>query len=100
MMTVDTNVLVYVQEARNLLISLPTFPATDKAVLAALSEVAAGRSGYWDTLLVHSAADAGCTVMFTEDRQGAACVGGVELVSPFGQDGGVSERARELLELL
>lgn len=87
------------QEARNLLTSFATFPSTETACLAALGGLAAGRSAYWDTLLVHSAADAGCSVLFTEDVQGAPAVGGVEIVNPFAADGQLSDRARALLSL-
>lgn len=86
------------EEARNLLVSFESFAATEGACLAALGVVSTGRGGYWDTLLMHSAADAGCTVMFTEDDQGAPRVGGLEIVNPFGPEG-VSARARDLLDL-
>lgn len=87
------------QEARNLLVTCPTFPATEAAALKALAAVASGRGSYWDALLIHSAAEAGCEVIFTEDRQGADRIGGVEVVSPFAPDGELSDRARELLDL-
>lgn len=87
------------EEARNLLLGFRSFASTERACLSALAVVATGRGGYWDQLLIHSAADAGCTVLFTEDRQGAPTVGGVEIVNPFGPEGALSERARQLLEL-
>ena len=86
------------QAARHLLVSFSTFPASESAALAALGAVAAGRASYWDSLLIHSAAEAGCEVIFSEDRQGARHVAGVEIVDPFGPDGAPSERASTLLE--
>ena len=87
------------QESRNLLVSFLTFPPTETAALSALAAVAAGRSSYWDALLIHSAAEAGHTVIFTEDRQHSTTIAGVEIVNPFNEAGGLSDRAQELLGL-
>lgn len=87
------------QEAHNLLTSFATFPATETAALAALGKLAAGRWSYWDALLIHSAAEAGCTTLFSEDVQADTVTAGVEVVNPFASDSALSDRARELLEL-
>ena len=38
-----------------------------RAVRTALAIAASGRASYWDALLVHTAAEAGCTAILTED---------------------------------
>lgn len=86
------------QHARNLLATFATFPPSVTASTAALADLAVGRGSYFDRLLIYSAGEVGCTAMISEDAQGSVAIGGVEIVNPFG-DTGVSERARELLNL-
>ena len=38
---------------------------------------------FWDALVLHSAKQAGCNTLFTEDMQQARKIGGVEIVNPF-----------------
>ncbi|MDB5438744.1 MAG: PilT-like protein [Caulobacteraceae bacterium] len=87
------------QEARNVLESFRIFPATERAASEALSLMAAGRLSYWDALLLISARQFGVTHMLSEDMQDGALYGGVTIVNPFGSDGALSDRAREMLEL-
>ena len=84
--------------ASTILTGFPTFPATRSAAAAALVEMAAGRLSYWDALMLASAAEAGCTVMLSEDMQGGATIFGLEIVNPFGVDG-VSPHAVKFLQL-
>jgi predicted nucleic acid-binding protein len=38
---------------------------------------------YWDSLIVHCARQAGCTVLLTEDMQHGQVIDGVKIVNPF-----------------
>jgi predicted nucleic acid-binding protein len=38
---------------------------------------------FWDALVLHSAKQAGCNTLFTEDMQQDRKIGGVEVVNPF-----------------
>jgi predicted nucleic acid-binding protein len=38
---------------------------------------------YWDSLIVHSARQAGCSVLLTEDMQHGQVIDGVRVVNPF-----------------
>ena len=38
---------------------------------------------YWDSLIVHCARQAGCTVLLTEDMQHGQVIDGVRIVNPF-----------------
>ncbi len=82
-----------------LLDDFETFPSSKPAARAALIEMAAGRLSYWDALMLASAAEAGCTVMLSEDMQDGAILFGLEIVNPFAA-GGLSARAAELLGLV
>jgi predicted nucleic acid-binding protein len=81
-----------------LLDDFETFPASKPASRAALIEMTAGRLSYWDAPMLASAAEAGFTVMLSEDMQDGATVFGLENVNPFGALG-VSARAAEVLGL-
>src|ERR1022692_2401549 len=41
------------------------------------------RSSFWDALIVHAARSAGAVVLYTEDLQPGAVLGGVRVVNPF-----------------
>ena len=71
------------------------FANTEAAVVLALEETGRGRLSYWDALMLASAAEAGCTVMLSEDMQDGAVLFGLEIVNPFAA-GGLSARAAEL----
>ena len=38
---------------------------------------------FWDALILHSAKQSGCTVLFSEDMQHASQVEGIRVVNPF-----------------
>jgi predicted nucleic acid-binding protein len=38
---------------------------------------------FWDALIVHAARSAGAAVLYTEDLQAGAVLGGVRVVNPF-----------------
>jgi predicted nucleic acid-binding protein len=67
-------------------------------IRTALSYALARRASYWDALLVATAAEAGCTLVLTEDMADGALLGGVQIHNPFTADG-LSELTRQLLDL-
>jgi predicted nucleic acid-binding protein len=69
------------------------------AVQVALADAAAGRASYWDALLVATAAEAGCTIILTEDMSDGAILGGLRIHNPFAAAGGLTDVARRLLAL-
>lgn len=75
----------------------PTLPASASAVRAALAMAASGRLSYWDALLLATAAEGGCAAVLTEDMADGAVLEGVQVVNPFGADGGLSVVAARLL---
>lgn len=85
-----------VEAARNIIKAFTLISSTRADVETALTEMEAGRLGYWDALLLSTVARAGCTAILTEDMQDGATILGVEIVNPFGPNG-LSSRAAELL---
>jgi predicted nucleic acid-binding protein len=81
------------------LLYFSTVAVSAAAVRAALVDAVAGRASYWDALLVATAAEAGCTLILTEDLADGGKLGGVEVHNPFAPAGGLTERARVLLGL-
>jgi predicted nucleic acid-binding protein len=77
----------------------PLIAASADAVRAALTHAVAGHASYWDALLIATAAEAGCTLILTEDLQDGSTLGGVEIHNPFDPAGGLTARARQLLGL-
>lgn len=73
--------------------------ASAAAIQAALADSLAGRASYWDALLVATAAEAGCTLILTEDLADGSRLGRVEIHNPFNPAGGMTPRARQLLGL-
>ncbi len=69
-----------------------------RAVQAALRLAAAGHASYWDALLVHTAAEAGCTAILTEDLTDGTVMADVRIINPFGS-GILSAAAEELLSV-
>jgi predicted nucleic acid-binding protein len=61
----------------------PTIPPSATAVRAALATASSGRASYWDALLVHTAAEAGCTAILTEDLAADPTLAGVRVINPF-----------------
>jgi predicted nucleic acid-binding protein len=87
------------QVGHNLLQAFETFSYSRDAVDRALGQLSTGRFSYWDALLLASADEAGCTTLLSEDMKSGDRLGNVEIVNPFAEDGGLSARARELLEV-
>jgi predicted nucleic acid-binding protein len=83
-------------QALDWLAMFPTATATASTVRSALAFAASGRSSYWDALLVHTAAEAGCTAILTEDLTDGTVVANVRIVNPFGS-ATLSPAAEELL---
>jgi predicted nucleic acid-binding protein len=52
-------------------------------VLAAIDLHRLHGINFWDGLIVHSAKQAGCSVLFSEDMQAAREIDGVRIVNPF-----------------
>ena len=77
----------------------PLIAASASAVRAALTDAVARRASYWDALLVATAGEAGCRLILTEDLAHGSTFGGVEIHNPFTPRGGLTRRARRLLEL-
>jgi predicted nucleic acid-binding protein len=74
-------------EALNFLATFPNFPASSVSHRAAAREAVAGRLSYWDAVLLASAAEAGCTIMLSEDMKDGATLGGITVRNPFGTKG-------------
>jgi predicted nucleic acid-binding protein len=57
------------------------FDASD--VIAAIELHRLTQVSFWDALIVHAARSAGVAVLYTEDLQHGAVLGGVRVVNPF-----------------
>jgi predicted nucleic acid-binding protein len=86
-------------QAADWLSIFPCATGSASAVRTALADAVAGRVSYWDALLVATAAEAGCRVILTEDLADGTTLGGVAIHNPFAAGGGLTERARALLDL-
>ena len=64
----------------------PIVCASAEAVTAALEHVVAGRTSYWDALLITTAAEAGCSAILTEDMADGTTLSGVRIINPFAGD--------------
>ena len=73
--------------AIQLIAGFDTFVYSVHAVRAALEEAPKGRFSYWDGVLLASAAEAGCTTIFSEDMADGARFGSIAVSNPFGRDG-------------
>jgi predicted nucleic acid-binding protein len=82
--------------ARAWLDMFPTVCATQAAARVALDHVLAGRTSYWDGLLVATAEEAGCSAILTEALADGTMLGVVRVINPFGANG-ISEAADRLL---
>ena len=85
-------------QARDWLAMFPSFAATKSTVRAALEAATAGRASYWDSLLIATAAEAGCTAIISEDLADGSTLFGVRIVNPFAP-AGLSASACALLGL-
>jgi predicted nucleic acid-binding protein len=52
-------------------------------VIAAIELYRLTQMSFWDALIVHAARSAGAAVLYTEDLQSGAVLGGVRVVNPF-----------------
>jgi predicted nucleic acid-binding protein len=71
--------------------------ASAAAVRAASALAVAGRASYWDALLVVTAAEAGCTVVLTEDIADGSFLSCLGLHNPFAGGGQLTGLTRRLL---
>src|SRR5690348_3360470 len=53
--------------AEDWLTAYPNVAASGNAVRLALADAVAGRASYWDALMIATVAEAGCTLILTED---------------------------------
>jgi predicted nucleic acid-binding protein len=83
------------EQATDWLTMFATAAASANAVRASLATAASGRASYWDALLLHTAAEAGCTAILTEDMADASALAGMRIVNPFA--GGTLSHAAEAL---
>jgi predicted nucleic acid-binding protein len=74
----------------------PTATASKGAIRTALALSVAGQASYWDSLLLATAAEAGCAAILTEDMADGAVLHGLRIVIPF-TAGGLSAEAERLL---
>jgi predicted nucleic acid-binding protein len=81
------------------LVAFPCAAVSPRAVRAALSASVAGRASYWDALLIATAAEAGCSLILTEDLADGNVLGGVQIHNPFAASGELTDRVRALLRL-
>jgi predicted nucleic acid-binding protein len=86
-------------QVENWLTAFPHVAVSAAAIRKALSDHLAGRASYWDALLVATAAEAGCTLILSEDMADGAILGGIRIHKPFTPDGVLSELTRQLLDL-
>jgi len=63
-----------------------TVAPSANAIRAALASTGTGRASYWDTLLIATAAEAGCTAILTEDMADGSALHGVRILNPFAGD--------------
>jgi predicted nucleic acid-binding protein len=64
-------------------IDFVTYPIDATVVQRALDICERYKTSWWDALMIGWAAQAGCSLLLTEDRQSAPKIEGVAIVSPF-----------------
>ncbi|MFO1047197.1 MAG: PIN domain-containing protein [Geminicoccaceae bacterium] len=74
------------QQARDWLRLFPVVEARFVDVDDALASAAAGRTSYWDGMLLATLRRAGCVALLTEDMQDGAVHAGVTIRNPFAGD--------------
>ncbi|HEY9552567.1 PIN domain-containing protein [Allosphingosinicella sp.] len=76
-------------EARAILLefadSFGTSASVARTALSAADLVVDHKLQYWDALIVTAAADAGCTLLLSEDRQHGFVTRGLTIVNPFAE---------------
>ena len=80
-----------------LLKSFEVFAHSASAIRTALDASCEGNFSFWDAVLLASAAESGCSVLFSEDMHDGARLGSIVVRNPFGT-GGLSASACELLD--
>jgi predicted nucleic acid-binding protein len=60
-----------------------THPINTDVIQRALAIFQRHQTSWWDALMIGWAAEAGCSVLLTEDAQSAPMIEGVRIVSPF-----------------
>lgn len=84
------------QVANDLMDVFRIVTASPSAVRTALATAAAGQASYRDALLITTAAEAGCTIILTEDLGDGSVLNGVRILNQF--DGAtLAPQAAELL---
>lgn len=86
-------------QAQDWLVAFPCTVMSADAIRAALADAVARRASYWDALLIATAAEAGCTLILTEDLADGTTLSGVEIHNPFTRGGGLTRRVQRLLQL-
>jgi predicted nucleic acid-binding protein len=76
---------VAIEMAQNSLNFVP-YPIDQAVVRRALLIFERYQTSWWDALMIGWAAQAGCSLLLTEDRQSAPEIEGVQIVSPFDFD--------------
>ena len=84
--------------ARQLIAGFDTFGYSVHAVRAALEEAPKGPISYWDGVLLASAAETGCTTIFSDDMADGARFGSIAVANPFRRDG-LAQRGKAVLGL-
>lgn len=83
-------------QVRDWMTIYPVVGADDATLAAALQTSTAHKLSIWDSMLIATAAVAGCAVVVSEDMQDRQRIGGVRLCNPFAA-AGLSVDAKRLL---
>jgi len=75
------------ERSLQLLESFETFAHSANSVRAALAQAGKSRFSFWDAVLLASAAEAGCSVILSEDMHDGARFGSIAICNPFGETG-------------
>jgi len=61
----------------------PVFAPTAADVLGAIALQQEAKLSFWDAMIVHSASEAGCEILWSEDLRHGQTIRGVEIRNPF-----------------
>ena len=70
-------------QIENWMVLFPTCTADGEALRAALRFTTAGHCGFWDGMMLATAAQAGCRFLLSEDMHDGMTLGGVTVRNPF-----------------
>jgi hypothetical protein len=84
--------------AGHLIAGFEVFAHSVHAIQAALDEAPRGRFSFLDSVLLATAAEVGCTTIFSADMADGARFGSIAVANPFRRDG-LSLRAKAVLDL-